>query len=131
LTTQLLDWKKSGYEVVLFGDLNENVYTGEMAQRLGQDDLLMTEAFRTANGFETPSSYFRGSNPITGCFTTQGIEVVNVYVSSHQAGAGDHRYWIIDLTSKSVFGASYPHMVRPRGRKLKCVVKRTAKKYTR
>jgi hypothetical protein len=23
---------------------------------LGQDDLLMTEAFRTANGFETPTS---------------------------------------------------------------------------
>jgi hypothetical protein len=78
LTAQLLDWKKSGYEVVCFGDFYEHVYEGEMAKRLGQDDLLMTEAFKTANGFETPASYFRGSTPITGCFTTQGIDVVNV-----------------------------------------------------
>ena len=131
ITSQLLEWKKSGYEVVLFGDFNENVYNGEMAERLGQDDLLMTEAFRTSNGFETPASYFRGSSPLTGCFTTQGIDVVNVYVSAHQAGAGDHRYWIIDLSSQSVLGTSYPHLVRPRGRKLKCVVERTAKRYTK
>lgn len=78
LTAQLLDWKKSGYEVVHFGVFYEHVYEGKMAKRLGQDDLLMTEAFKTANGFETPASYFRGSTPITGCFTTQGIDVVNV-----------------------------------------------------
>lgn len=126
-----MDWKKSGYEVVLFGDFNENVYEGEISRQLAEDDLLMTEAFKTANGFQTLASYFRGSTPITGCFTTQGIDVVNVYVSAHQAGAGDHRYWIIDLCSKSVLGASYPHLVRPRSRKLKCVVERTAKHYTK
>jgi hypothetical protein len=131
LTAQLLEWKRLGYEVVLFGDFNEHVYEGEFAKRLGEDDLLMTEAFKSANGFDTPASYFRGSTPITGCYTTQGIDVVNVYVSAHQAGAGDHRYWIIDLCSRSVFGASYPHLVRPRGRRLKCVVERTAKQYTK
>jgi hypothetical protein len=82
-----------------------------MAKHLGEDDLLMTKAFKSANSFDTPASYFRSSTPITGCFTTQGIDVVNVYASAHQAGAEDHRYWIIDLCSKLILGASYPHLV--------------------
>jgi hypothetical protein len=102
-----------------------------MAKHLGEDDLLMTKAFKSANSFDTPASYFRSSTPITGCFTTQGIDVANVYASAHQARAEDHRYWIIDLCSKLILGASYPHLVRPRGRRLKCVVERTAKRYTK
>jgi hypothetical protein len=50
-------------------------------------------------------------------------------VSAHQAGVGDHRYWIINLSSKSVLGASYPHLVRPKGCKLECIVEGTAKHY--
>jgi hypothetical protein len=91
----------------------------------------MTECFKSANGRESPASWFRGQKPITGCFITQGIDCVNAYVSSHQAGAGDHRYWILDFCAKSVLGVGYPHLVRPKGRRLKCVVERTRLAYNK
>eukprot|EP00956_Cyclotella_meneghiniana_P034366 scaffold104037_cov45-Cyclotella_meneghiniana.AAC.3 len=112
-------------------DVNDHVYKGRLPQRLGNRDLMMTERFLTTNGFEAPNSYYRGTRPITGCFCTQGIDCVNVYASPHRAGAGDHRYWIMDFDAKSVLGAGYPHLVRPKGRRLKCVVKRTRVAYLR
>lgn len=91
----------------------------------------MTEAFQSANGRPTPASHFRGSTPITGCFCTQGIDVINVMVSPHKSGAGDHRFWIVDLCARSLLGASYPMLVRPKGRRLKTVVDRTARSYVK
>ena len=35
----------------------------------------------------------------------------------------------MDFDAKSVLGAGYPHLVRPKGRRLKCVVKRTRVAY--
>eukprot|EP00956_Cyclotella_meneghiniana_P035904 scaffold119318_cov42-Cyclotella_meneghiniana.AAC.1 len=37
----------------------------------------------------------------------------------------------MDFDAKSVLGAGYPHLVRPKGRCLKCVVKRTRVAYLR
>jgi hypothetical protein len=104
LVAQLLQWKNNGDEIILFMDLNEHAYSGDLALRLLQDYLLMTECFKSANGRESPASHYRGKKPITGCYSTQGIDCVNVYVSLHQAGAGDHRYWILDFCAKSFLG---------------------------
>jgi hypothetical protein len=43
LITQLKHWRAKGDEIVLFADLNENVYTGQMAKLLQGDDLFMSE----------------------------------------------------------------------------------------
>jgi hypothetical protein len=131
LTKQLLAWKNAGDEIILFMDVNDNAYTGILPRRLTQPDLRMTEQFLVANGFEAPESYFRGSRPITGCYCTQGIDCINIFVSPHRAGAGDHRYWIMDFDARSVLGSGYPHLVRPKGRRLKCTVKRTRVAYLR
>lgn len=131
LVRQLLEWKQGGDEIILFMDVNDHAYKGRLPLRLAERDLMMTEQFQAANGFEAPNSYYRGSRPITGCFCTQGIDCINIYVSPHRAGAGDHRYWIMDFDAQSVLGAGYPHLVRPKGRRLKCVVKRTRVAYLR
>ena len=116
LLRQLGDWKRRGGDIILFMDLNECAYTGELAQRLTGDELQMEECFQQVNHYRAPESHFRGSKPITGCFVTPGIDCLNCYVSPHQAGPGDHRYWIVDFCAKSVLGAGYPLLVRPRGR---------------
>lgn len=131
LLRQLKDWQRRGREIILFMDLNECAYTGELALALTGEDLGMQECFQQVNHHRAPPSHFRGSKPITGCFITAGIDCLNCYVSPHQTGPGDHRYWMVDFCAKSILGVGYPHLVRPRGRRLKCCVERTAIKYTR
>ena len=43
LVTQLKAWRAKGYEIILFADLNENVYTGRFSQLLQHQSLLMEE----------------------------------------------------------------------------------------
>jgi hypothetical protein len=125
LLRRLKDW------IILFMDLNECAYTGELTLSLTSNEIGMKECFQQVNHHQTPPSHFRGSKPITGCYITAGIDCLNCYVSPHQAGPGDHRYWMVDFCTKSVLGVGYPLLVRPRGHRLKCCVERTAIKYTR
>ena len=74
LVRQLLEWKKGGDEIILFMDVNDHAYKGHLPLCLAERDLMMTEQFKAANGFEARNSYYRGSRPITGCFCTQGID---------------------------------------------------------
>ncbi len=41
LIMQLKHWRAKGDKIILFADLNENVYTGQLAKLLQGDDLLM------------------------------------------------------------------------------------------
>ena len=129
LHQELEQWHNDGDEIILFMDLNADVYTSAFAKTLAESSLRMGEQFRAVHGYEAPASYFRGSKPITGCFATPGIDCLATYVSPHQKGAGDHRYWVMDFCARSVLGLEYPNLVRPRGRKLKCTVDRTMKRY--
>ena len=43
LVAQLVKWKEANEEIILFGDFNENVYSGRLAKRLAEQDLNMTE----------------------------------------------------------------------------------------
>ena len=131
LIHQMKEWRARGDEIILFIDANESVYDGSFSARLSSDPLLMSEAFLTANGYWSPASYFRGQLPLYGCFVSPGVDCLNVSVSPQQAGAGDHRYWIVDICAKSLLGVDYPHLVRPRGRRLKCCVFRTMVKYNK
>ena len=131
LVDLLLLWRSQGDEIVLFVDTNEHANKGHLATRLSGPDLMMREQFLSLHGRSGPASYFRGSKPLDGCYCTPGVDCLNVLVSPHQAGAGDHRYWILDFDAKSLIGAGYPHLVRPKGRRLKCTVHRARKSYTK
>ena len=60
LISQMVEWKQGDEELVLFGDFNENVYTGRFAKRLAEEDLLMTEQCLTTTGEQLPATHVRG-----------------------------------------------------------------------
>ena len=41
LVTQLKLWRSAGEKIILFADMNENIYTGSLGRRLWLDGLLM------------------------------------------------------------------------------------------
>ncbi len=60
LITQLKHWQAKGDEIILFADLNENVYTGQLAKLLQGDDLLMCEQTLQSTGPKAPFSNGHG-----------------------------------------------------------------------
>jgi hypothetical protein len=120
LVTQLISWKTIDNDIALLGDFNENVYTGRLARRLAQDNLNYTEICRCHTGIPIPPTFWTGSAPIDGIFATSGIECVNVLILPHLGGVGDHRCFIISLSSESVIGSLFPNLVQCSARKLRC-----------
>jgi hypothetical protein len=43
LITQLRAWRAAGEGIILFADMNKNIYTGHLAQALCSDRLLMED----------------------------------------------------------------------------------------
>ncbi len=69
------------------------------------------------------------SIPIDGIFATSGIECVHAFLLPHLGGIGDHRCFIIALSSASMIGKSFPNIVQCGARKLHCSSKRMVNLY--
>ena len=129
LVTQLKHWQAAGEEIILFADMNENIYTGSLAWRLQADGFLMEEQTLRSTGREPPHSNQTGQVAIMGTFATPGIVCTNLYLSPHGAGIDDHRFQVHGFDAHSVLGTEYPSTVQPLGRALCCKVAQTVKNY--
>jgi hypothetical protein len=129
LITQLLLWKAIDNDIVLLGDFNKIIYMGRLATRLAADDLNFMELCRKHTGTPIPSTHQKGSAPINGIFATMGITCINVFILPQYGGVGDHRCFIIDLTSESMIGTSFPNIVWCAARKLHCTSSRMINLY--
>jgi len=131
LISQLLTWKEKGYDIILVGDFNENVYSGRIARRLADDDLNLEEQCMKRTGTPLPPSHTSGTTPVCAVYATAGVEVVNVFVLEHHGGVGDHRLIVVDFSSVSVIGMDFPNIVRPEARNLHCNSERIRDNYNK
>ena len=131
LVTQLKLWQSAGEEIILFADMNENIYTGSLGRRLWPDGLLMEEQTLRSTEREAPHSHQSGQVAIVGTFATLGIVCTNSYLSPHGTGIRNHRFQIHDFDAHSVLGTEYLTTVRPSGQALHCKVVRTVNNYNK
>jgi hypothetical protein len=124
-------WRAAGEEIILFADMNENVYTGNLSCQLRSEGLLMEEQTLRSTGQKAPHSHHTGQVATVGTFATPGIVCTNSYLSPHGAGVGDHRFQVHDFDAHTVLGIDYPKTVRPAGQALRCKVPQTVKKYNK
>jgi hypothetical protein len=120
LMSLLRRWKVAGEEILLLGDFNEDVYTGNIAKALSGDELRMTEMCKQATGCPLPPTHNQGAKPIDAIYGTPGIECTAVALLPSRVGVGDHRVFMIDLTSGSILGDVLPRVVPATGRLLNC-----------
>ena len=101
LKTQLREWRSKGNEIILFADLNKNIYTGQLLQDLQHPGLLMEEQTLKTTGRQAPYSHQSGKTPIVGTFAAPGILCTNLYLSPHGSGVGDHRFQLHGFDAKA------------------------------
>jgi hypothetical protein len=131
LIPQLRAWHAVGEEVILFIDVNKNVYTGPLAKALQGNGLWMEEQTLRLTGKEAPHSHCTGKVAIVGMYATPGIICTNSYLSPHGAGAGNHWFQLRDFDAHTVLGTDYPKTAHSQGRALRCGVERTVKWYNK
>lgn len=89
--------------------MNEDIYTGPIAQALLQPERLMEEPTLKWTGI--PAIDFTRSRPIVGTFAIPGIICTNSFLSSHGTSVGDHRFQLHNFyaNTNSILGTEYPN----------------------
>jgi hypothetical protein len=131
LISLLRQWKEAGKEIVLLGDFNKNVHTGNLARSLSGDDLCMHELCQCITGLPLPHTHIHGSVPIDAVFCTAGIEGVAVALLPSRIGIGDHRVFMVGITSASMLGDVFPQVIPATGWLLNCASDRIKNNYIR
>ncbi len=131
LITQLRAWWVADEEVILIIDVNENVYTGPLANALRGNGLWMEEQTLRSTGKEAPHSHCTGKVAIVGTYATLEIICTNSYLSSHVTGVGNHPFQLHNFDAQTVLGTDYPKTVHPQGRALCYGVERTVKQFNK
>jgi hypothetical protein len=120
LLSLLRVWKAAGDEILLLGDFNEDVYTGQMASALSGEYLRMKEVCHQTTGVPLPPTHNQETVPIDAVFGTAGLMVTSVALLPSQVGVGDHRVFFIDVTSESIMGYVFPLVIPAADRLLNC-----------
>jgi hypothetical protein len=129
LIIHLRAWRAADDEIILFIDVNKNVYTGLLAKALRGNGLWMEEQILHLTGKEAPHSHCTGKVAIVGRYATPGIICTNSsYLSPHGAGVGNHQFQLHNFDVHTVLGTDYPNTVHPHGKALLCGVKQTVKR---
>ncbi len=77
LIVKLIVQKHTDSDIVLLGDFNENVYTGQIAKRLALPDLMLSEQCLQCTRMHVPPTFRQGTVPINAIFASAGIKCVN------------------------------------------------------
>jgi hypothetical protein len=132
LLRQMKQWRKDGERLILCLDANENIYRGELGRRLTKlDGLGMKEVVGEFTARQLGATYFRGSEPIDGVWTTGDITVTNACVMPVGFGVGDHRLFVIDFATTTLVGSGTTTVVRPSLRRLNTKIHGCADRYNK
>ncbi len=66
-------WMVTGDKDLLFGDFNEDVYSGTLAGDLAKDEFRINELCFCTTGVCLPSTHIHGWTPINAVFATSGL----------------------------------------------------------
>jgi hypothetical protein len=107
-------------------DANEHVLDGPLCT--GLTGLGFTPAAHSFYG-KLPNTHVNGSECIDEVWVSHGVEVLGVQVLSFHQSVGDHRGFIIDISTRSAIGL-YAHLVvRPDCRRLTTKNRQCLEKY--
>ncbi len=120
----------SGNSILVMGDFNEDVYNGVLSKIITDEPLQLCELCQWTTGQHLPPTHHRGSYPIDAIFCTADIAPTAVSLLPFGAGVGDHRVFLLDLTSsQSLIGDAFPRLMPAASRLSNCNSKQIRNKY--
>ncbi len=115
---QCAKWRKDGDRLLIVMDANEHTMDGPLRRMLENAGVGLREFSHDWWGRSPPHTYVNGRIPIDSGFASEDVEVVNLCMLPFYQSVGDHRNWIIDITTRSMLGEYLNKIVHPVSRRL-------------
>jgi len=95
---------KAKEEVFMMGDINDDALIGELTVKLGKDGVELREVSHLFWSGKPPASHVNGREFIVLVASAKRLEVTQLLMLPHFCSVGNHRSWIVELTTRSVLG---------------------------
>jgi hypothetical protein len=118
LLQQCKRWRQSGKRIILLMDANEHVLTGRFNRGISRVGLDLEEFTHKCWGAQPPYTHINGSIPIDGGYKSPEIEVLHVCLLPFLDSPGDHRAFIINISTRLLLGEYRYKVCRPVSRRL-------------
>ncbi len=103
--------------MIVFLDANKHIYKKSTGKALTDiDNLAMREVMGYFTRQPVGPTYFQGSKPINGVWTTSDILVCNAANMPAGYGIGDHCLFVINFSAADMIGISHQKVARPTSR---------------
>jgi hypothetical protein len=106
-------WCKSGERIILLMDANKHVLNRKFHKALTSAGLNMDEFTHKCWGLNEPYTHINGSTPINGGYKSSEIEVMNICMLPFLDSPGNHRAFIIDVSTRLLLGEFRYKICRP------------------
>jgi hypothetical protein len=106
-------WHKSGERIILLMDANEHVLDRKFNRALTRTGSDLEEFTHKCWGAYQPYIHINRSIPINGGYVLPEIEVLNVCMLPFLDSPGDHRAFIIDISTRLLLGEFCYKVCRP------------------
>ncbi len=101
----LKQWREEGDRLIVCMDANEDIYKKLIGKTLtDREGLNMVEAVGEFTGKKIGPTFFRGSKPIDGIWTTADVVVMHACIMPAGLGMGDQRLFVLDMQVTSLIG---------------------------
>ena len=111
-------WRKSSERILLLMDANEHVLTSKFNQAITRVGLDLEEFTHKCWGVHQSYTHINGKIPINGGYKSPEIEVLNVCMLPFLDSPGDHRAFVIDISTRSLLSEFRYKVCRPVSRRL-------------
>ena len=98
---------------------------------LEQEGVELEEFSHKYHGNTPPHTFIDGKTPIDAGYKTPDVEITAFCVLSLLGSTGDHRSWLLEVTTKSMIVRKLLKIARPPGRRLVSTQPRSVKTYNK
>jgi hypothetical protein len=119
LVTTIKEWLRTGDQIILMIDLNDDVINSIAAREFRRIGLQECISRRHADD-TPPSTCKKGSRTIDGIFTSSTIQITKGGYLPYSYFPTDHRALWIDITISNLCGNKMAAIKSPQARRLKC-----------
>ena len=122
-------WRKNNEKLIIIMEANKSTMDGPLRKMLEKEGVDLEEFSHRYYGNKPPHTFIDGKIPIDAGYKTPDLEITAFCMLSFLDSTGDHRSWLVELTTRSMLGRELLKIVRPPGRRLVSTQPRSVRRY--
>jgi hypothetical protein len=129
LGKQVKEGRGKGERVIIMMDMNDCPLRHKFNKKLKDHNTDMEEFTHKCWGPKKPYTHHSGKSPIDGGYKTPEVKIVNIEMLAFAESAGDHRLFVLDVSTQSLLGVYRYKVCRPVSRRLVTSQETSVKRY--